>query len=104
MRLLLDEQGLEYVGQIIASMGSDAAGPAAVKTRIHGLPDTLSDRESEILGLMAQGLRNKEIGEKLFISPGTVKRHAHNIYGKLAVRSRQEAVAKAKGLGILVSD
>ena len=103
-RLELDEQGLEYVGQIIASMGSDTAGPAADKTRIHGLPDTLSDRESEILGLMAQGLRNKEIGEKLFISPGTVKRHAHNIYGKLAVRSRQEAVAKAKGLGILVSD
>ena len=63
--------------------------------------EVLSQREREILGLFADNLTNKEIGDRLFISTGTVKRHAHNIYGKLAVSGRREAVAKATGLGLL---
>ena len=103
-RLELDEDGLEHVGRIIAAINAGSAGSASETARSTSLPDALSDRESEVLGLMAKGLSNKEIGENLFISPGTVKRHAHNIFGKLAVSSRREAVAKAKGLGILSSD
>ena len=50
----------------------------------------LSDREKEIVQLVAQGFRNKEIGEKLFISEQTVKNHLHNIFDKLGVSDRLE--------------
>jgi len=50
----------------------------------------LSDREKEIVQLVAQGYRNKEIGEKLFISEQTVKNHLHNIFDKLGVSDRLE--------------
>jgi DNA-binding NarL/FixJ family response regulator len=50
----------------------------------------LSEREKEIVQLVAQGYRNKEIGEKLFISEQTVKNHLHNIFDKLGVSDRLE--------------
>jgi DNA-binding NarL/FixJ family response regulator len=50
----------------------------------------VSDREKEIVQLVAQGFRNKEIGEKLFISEQTVKNHLHNIFDKLGVSDRLE--------------
>jgi DNA-binding NarL/FixJ family response regulator len=50
----------------------------------------LSDREKEIVQLIAQGFRNKEIAEKLFISEQTVKNHLHNIFDKLGVSDRLE--------------
>ena len=62
--------------------------------------DPLSPRETEILVLLAQRLSNREIGERLAISPVTVKRHANNIYSKLGVHDRRDAVAKASGLGL----
>ncbi len=61
----------------------------------------LSDRENDVLKLLATGLSNKEIGEKLFISENTVKTHVNNIYSKLGVNRRTQAVQKAKSLGIL---
>ncbi len=67
------------------------------------LDEPLANRELEILSLLEQRLRNKEIAEKLFISPETVKRHTINIYGKLNVHNRREAVDKANALGILSS-
>ena len=66
-----------------------------------GLPESLSRREKEVLALLVERLTNNEIGERLFISTATVKRHAHNIYEKLNVRGRREAVAEAVGLGLL---
>ena len=65
------------------------------------LVEPLSERELEVLKLIAAGLSNREIGQRLFITPGTVKVHAANIYGKLGVHSRTQAVAKANALGIL---
>ncbi|GIU97490.1 MAG: DNA-binding response regulator [Actinomycetota bacterium] len=55
----------------------------------------LTDREREILGLLAEGMRNDEIAQKLFISPQTVQTHIRNILGKLRVHSKLEAVAFA---------
>jgi LuxR family maltose regulon positive regulatory protein len=65
------------------------------------LVETLSERELEVLQLIADGLTNREIAAKLFISLHTVKVHAHNVYGKLDVHSRTQAVATARDLGIL---
>jgi LuxR family maltose regulon positive regulatory protein len=99
-RLNLKEGGLEYVGEIIAAIQTrDESEPGAGQ---HA-PELLSPREVDILQLLAQDLSNKKIAEKLFISTGTVKRHAHNIFGKLAVKNRRDAVSKATGLGILNS-
>lgn len=65
------------------------------------LVEPLTDREHEILALLAERLSDKEIARALFISPQTVKRHTANIYQKLQVNGRREAVSKAAGLGLL---
>jgi LuxR family maltose regulon positive regulatory protein len=65
------------------------------------LIEPLSGREREVLGLMALGLSDREIAERLFLSPQTVKVHARNIYGKLDVGNRTQAAARARVLGLL---
>ncbi len=65
------------------------------------LVDPLSERELEILQLIAAGLKNKEIAEQLFISLNTVLYHNKNIYGKLGVSKRTVAVSKARELGLV---
>ena len=65
------------------------------------LPEPLSDREVELLGLIASGLSNKEIADALFITEGTVKNHITHILGKLGVRDRTQAALKAKELGLI---
>jgi len=62
----------------------------------------LSKREMEVLQLMAQGLSNKEIADGLFVSLNTVKTHSSNIFEKLDVKRRTQAVEKSKRLGIIV--
>jgi len=66
-----------------------------------GLVERLSERELEVLRLIAAGLSNKKIMEGLFLSLSTVKTHIRNIYGKLNVHSRTEATIKAKELDLL---
>ncbi len=66
------------------------------------LIESLTERETEVLSLLAQRLSNKEIAQIMVISPETVKRHTVNIYQKLQVKGRRQAVAKAYSLGLLV--
>jgi len=61
----------------------------------------LSPRELEVLQLIAEGLSNHEIGERLFLALDTVKGHNRRIYDKLQVQRRTEAVARAHELGLL---
>lgn len=67
----------------------------------HPLSEPLSEREFEILRLVAQGLSNREISERLFLALDTVKGHNRRIFGKLQVQRRTEAVARARELGLL---
>ncbi len=86
----------DFVDQVL-----NAAGVEPVIPRVQALVEPLSERELEVLQLIAEGLTNREIGQRLFITPGTVKVHTSNIYGKLGVHSRTQAVAQARALGIL---
>lgn len=70
-------------------------------SHIQPLPDPLTPRERDVLHLISQGLSNKDIAERLFIALNTVKRHTSSIYGKLSVKSRTQAVARARELGLL---
>ena len=65
------------------------------------LVEPLSERELQVLRLVATGLSNREIGEKLFIATSTVRKHLENIYGKLDVHSRTQAVSRARELNLL---
>jgi LuxR family maltose regulon positive regulatory protein len=60
--------------------------------------DALSERELEVVALMAQGLSNAQIAQRICVAPGTVKRHVHNIFGKLNARTRAEAIARARSI------
>jgi LuxR family maltose regulon positive regulatory protein len=67
------------------------------------LIEPLSEREIEVLALLAEGLTNREIAARLYLSLNTVKVHARNIYGKIGVHNRTQAVARARVLGLLPS-
>jgi LuxR family maltose regulon positive regulatory protein len=88
----------DYVAKLLAACGADLAWPAA---REQALPEPLTPREQEILKLVAAGLTNREIAAQLVVSPETVKKHTASIYGKLGVRSRTQAAARARELGLL---
>jgi DNA-binding CsgD family transcriptional regulator len=61
----------------------------------------ITPREHEILGLIAEGLSNREIGERLFVSENTVKTHSSRLFDKLGVSRRVQAVLKARELGLI---
>lgn len=74
---------------------------AAIDVSDGGSDGLLSDREGEVLAFLATGLSNADIARRLFVSVGTVKRHTHNIYRKLDVSRRTEAVAEARRRGLV---
>ena len=83
-----------YAGKLLAGFQSSA--PTA-----RALVEQLSQRELEVLQLVAQGLSNQEIGERLFLALSTVKGHIQKIFDKLQVQRRTEAVARARELRLL---
>ena len=76
--------------------------PRRPQNRENGLAEALSPREMEVLRLVATGVSNKDIAERLVISEGTVKNHLSSILSKLSVKDRLQAVIKAKELGIIL--
>ena len=92
-------QNTETVIQSIVSTASKMPHTAANQT----LQEPLSDRELEVLHLITEGLSNREIAERLFLSVGTIKVHIRNIYGKLHVGNRAQAIAQARKSNILSS-
>jgi pimeloyl-ACP methyl ester carboxylesterase/DNA-binding CsgD family transcriptional regulator len=77
------------------------APPVPVSEQVTGMLDELSAREKEVLGLVAQGLSDSQIAERLVISPHTVHRHVANILAKLGLPTRAAAAARAAGAGLL---
>ena len=76
------------------------AGPTTTHLE-DGLPISLSAREMEVLALIAEGKSNQEISAELYLALNTVKRHAYNIFAKLEVKKRTQAVSKARQLGLI---
>ena len=115
-RLQQQNIAVDYIGGILAAFRDDeqavvpeAADQPTASTRQFRHPsllsqpliDPLSNRELDVLELLAQPLSAKEIAEKLYISTTTVNTQLRNIYGKLDVNKRREAVEKAKKIGAL---
>jgi LuxR family maltose regulon positive regulatory protein len=96
--LLLSLHNSGPCGGYAARLSSAFAATISPPTHNAGI---LSKREIELLGLIASGCSNKEIAGQLFISLATVKRHTVNIFNKLNVKNRTEAVANARELGLL---
>jgi LuxR family maltose regulon positive regulatory protein len=95
-----------YIGKLLAIFQAEEQKREATSYRPPAVPDQpllepLSQRELEVLQLIAQGLSNQEISERLFLALDTVKGHNRRIYGKLQVQRRTEAVAKARSLNML---
>jgi LuxR family maltose regulon positive regulatory protein len=93
----------DYLGKVLAAYEAEAQQREDTSSRPPAQPliEPLSHREVEVLRLMAQGLSNQEMSERLFLALDTVKGHNQKIFGKLHVQRRTEAVARARELGLL---
>ena len=93
----------DYVERILVAFPVEQRADISAKPKAteSGLIDPLSKRELEVLTLIEAGHSNQEIAEHLVITLHTVKKHSSNIYGKLGVNSRTQAVARARQLGLL---
>jgi LuxR family maltose regulon positive regulatory protein len=85
------------LAKLLAAAAQDAAAPGADER----LPEPLSERELEVLALIAAGESNGEIARKLFVSTSTVKTHINRLYRKLGAHSRTQAVARAREMNLL---
>jgi len=102
------ESTAAYANRLLAALESEAQHgiqegftQKIIPSQTCPLVEPLTEREIEILDLIAKGLSNQEIAQSLFISLPTVKWHTTNIYNKLGVRSRTQAVVQARSVGIL---
>jgi LuxR family maltose regulon positive regulatory protein len=96
----------DYVRRLLAAFPvAEPKQTDSLKTQTSrsDLIEPLSERELEVLQLIAKGLTNPEIASRLFLSLHTIKAHARNIYGKLGVHNRTQAVTRARALGVLPS-
>jgi LuxR family maltose regulon positive regulatory protein len=95
-RLVARDPSAVYAARLLAAM--------PVSGEMPGVPvpeEPISEREREVLGLIAAGLSNREIADTLVLAPSTIKTHINHIYRKLDVSKRTQAVARARELGIL---
>jgi LuxR family maltose regulon positive regulatory protein len=94
----------EYTPRLLAAFPV-AESEQTTSSQLRGpdseLVEPLSSRELEVLQLIAEGLTNQDVATRLYLSPHTVKVHARNIFTKLAVKNRAQAVARGRALGIL---
>ncbi len=93
----------DYHGKLLAAFGAEEQKSADKSGRPLAQPlgEPLSQRELEVLQLIAQGLSNREISQRLFLALDTVKGHNRRIFSKLQVQRRTEAVARARELGLV---
>jgi LuxR family maltose regulon positive regulatory protein len=97
----------DYVQQLLAAFPSTPAKETASSKSQDPEAEwvePLSERELDVLQLIAEGLTNQEVGSRLYLTLNTIKAHTRNIYSKLGVNSRTQAVARARALGILKSN
>ena len=101
--LLVDAQrrgiARDYIEHILECIGAQCERHA--DANVSGLIECLTERELEVLRLLRSGLLNRQIAEELVISLGTVKRHTANIYGKLGVETRTQAIVRARDLHLV---
>jgi LuxR family maltose regulon positive regulatory protein len=91
----------EYCRTLLAAFDIEARSHAVDARPDQSLIEPLSQRELEVLRLIAQGLSNREISDRLYVALDTVKGHNRKIFGKLDVQRRTEAIARARELGLL---
>lgn len=94
----------DYVDKLLAAFEQSLPSRQTPPPTVHRSVEPLSERELEVLELVAAGLKNQEIAQELFVVVGTVKAHINSIYRKLGVHSRVQAVSRAKELHLLNED
>ncbi|MBI5302998.1 MAG: LuxR family transcriptional regulator [Chloroflexi bacterium] len=94
-----DNKQVDYIEKLLSAFPQPESKIENRKSKI--LVEPLSARELEVLKLIAQGLSNREISERLFLALSTIKGHSRIIFDKLQVRNRTEAVARGRALGLL---
>jgi len=97
---------LGYLGRLLRAFEHQAAAAASPSRRrgvgIPGLVEALSERELQVLRLLAAGKPNREIADELYVALDTVKKHVTHIFEKLGATNRTQATARARDLGLLV--
>ena len=95
----------DYASKLLGAFPEDVLSAVQIDMEMsvntQMLVEPLSEREIEVLHLMAQGYKYKEIAERLVVSINTVRHHTRNVYGKLDVNNRTQAIGKAKELNLL---
>jgi LuxR family maltose regulon positive regulatory protein len=92
---------VDFIGRLLAAFRASEHRGAEAPSRNQPLVEPLSEREREVLRLLAGGNTNDEIGRSLYVSTNTIKAHLKSIYRKLDVNSRHDAVGKARQLDLL---
>jgi LuxR family maltose regulon positive regulatory protein len=95
----------EYASKLLAAFPGDVLSAVPIGRELsvntQNLVEPLSEREIEVLHLMAEGYKYQEIADRLVVSINTVRHHTRNVYGKLDVNSRTQAIGRAKELNLL---